>query len=51
MLNRGSGLEIKNNYSLKKSNTFGLDVASEFFYIVKSLRELKIVLRENKTKK
>ena len=51
MLNRGSDLEIKNNYSLEKSNTFGLDVASEFFYIVKSLRELKIVLRENKTKK
>ena len=51
MLNRNSDLDIKHNYSLEKLNTFGLDVASEFFYIVKSLKDLRNVLLENKRKK
>ena len=51
MLNRNSDLGIKRNYSLEKSNTFGLDVASESFYIVKSLNDLRNVLSENKTRK
>ena len=51
MLNRNSDLDIKRNYSLEKLNTFGLDVASEFFYIVKSLKDLRNVLLENKRKK
>ena len=48
MLNRNSDLDIKSNYSLKKLNTFGLDVASESFYIVKSIKDLRNVLSENK---
>ena len=51
MSNRNSDLEIKSNYSLKKLNTFGLDVTSESFYIVKSLKDLKNVLSDYKTKK
>lgn len=51
MLNRNSDLDIKSNYSLEKSNTFGLDVASESFYIVKSLKDLRNILSDNKTKK
>ena len=51
MLNRNSYLDIRSNYSLEKSNTFGLDVVSEFFYIVKSLNDLRNVLSENKTRK
>ncbi len=51
MLNRNSYLDIRSNYSLEKSNTFGLDVASESFYIVKSLNDLRNVLSKNKTKK
>ena len=51
MLNRNSDLDIKSNYSLKKLNTFGLDVASESFYIVKSIKDLRNVLSENKGNK
>ncbi len=51
MLNRNSYLDIRSNYSLKKSNTFGLDVVSESFFIVKSLNDLRNVLSENKTRK
>ncbi len=51
MLNRNSDLDIKGNYSLKKLNTFGIDVASESFYIVKSLNDLRNVLSDHKTKK
>ena len=51
MLNRNSGLDIKSNYSLEKANTFGLDVASESFFIVTSIKDLKNVLSKNKTKK
>ena len=51
MLNRNSGLDIKSNYSLEKANTFGLDVASESFFIVTSIKDLKNILSENKTKK
>ena len=51
MLNRNSDLDIKSNYSLKKLNTFGLDVASESFFIVKSLNELRNILSDHKTKK
>ena len=51
MLNRNSYLDIRSNYSLEKSNTFGLDVTSESFYIVKSLNDLRNVLSENKTMK
>jgi len=51
MLNRNSDLDIKSNYSLEKLNTFGLDVASESFYIVKSLKNLRKILSDNKTKK
>jgi UDP-N-acetylmuramate dehydrogenase len=51
MLNRNSGLDIKSNYSLQKANTFGLDVASESFFIVTSIKDLKNVLSKNKTKK
>ena len=51
MLNRNFDLDIKSNYSLEKSNTFGLDIASESFFIVKNLKDLKNILSENKTKK
>ena len=51
MLNRNSGLDIKSNYSLEKANTFGLDIASESFFIVTSIKDLKNILSENKTKK
>ncbi len=51
MLNRNSGLDIKSNYSLQKANTFGLDVASESFFIVTSIKDLKNVLSKNNTKK
>ena len=51
MLIRNSDLDIKSNYSLEKLNTFGLDVTSESFYIVKSLKDLRNVLLDNKTKK
>ena len=51
MLNRNPDLDIKSNYSLEKLNTFGLDVVSEYFYIVKSLKDLRNVLSDNKTKK
>ena len=51
MLNRDSYLNIKSNYSLEKSNTFGLDVSSESYYNVKSLNDLRNVLSENKTRK
>ena len=51
MLNRNSYLDIRSNYSLEKSNTFGLNVTSESFYIVKSLNDLRNVLSENKTRK
>ncbi|OUU48027.1 MAG: UDP-N-acetylenolpyruvoylglucosamine reductase [Flavobacteriaceae bacterium TMED68] len=44
-------MDIKGNYSLKKLNTFGIDVASESFYIVKSLNDLRNVLSDHKTKK
>ena len=47
MLNRNSDLDIKSNYSLEKSNTFGLDVASESFYIVKSLKDLRLSYIKN----
>ena len=50
MLNRNSDLDIKSNYSLEKLNTFGLDVASESFYIVKSLKNLRNILSNHKTK-
>ena len=51
MLNRDSYLNIKSNYSLEKSNTFGIDVSSESYYNVKSLNDLRNVLSENKTRK
>ncbi len=51
MLNRNSYLDIRSNYSLEKSNTFGLDVTSESYYIVKSLNDLRNILSENKTRK
>ena len=51
MLNRNFDLDIKSNYSLEKSNTFGLDIASESFFNVKNLKDLKNILSENKTKK
>ena len=51
MLNRNFDLDIKSNYSLEKSNTFGLNVVSESFYIVKNLKDLKNILWENRAKK
>ena len=51
MLNSDFDLDIKRNYSLEKSNTFGLNEVSESFYIVESLKDLRNVLSENKTKK
>ena len=51
MLNRNFDLDIKSNYSLQKSNTFGLDIASESFFIVKNLKDLKNILSENRAKK
>ena len=51
MLNRNFDLEIKSNHSLEKLNTFGLDVASESFFIVKDLKDLKNILLKNKNKK
>ena len=51
MLSRNPDLDIKSNYSLEKLNTFGLDVVSESFYIVQSLKDLRNILSDNKTKK
>ena len=51
MLNRNSDLDLKSNFSLKKLNTFGLDVASEYFYVVKNLNDLRNILSDPKTQK
>ncbi len=40
--------EVKEKYSLKKYNTFGVDVNAKFFCIVKSEEELKAVLQTDK---
>ena len=50
MLNRNFDLDIKSNHSLEKLNTFGLDVASESFFIVKNLKDLRNILFKNKNK-
>lgn len=44
-------MEILNNFSLKKHNTFGIDAKAKEFIAVHSVDELKEVLRENPAKK
>ena len=43
-------MEIKQNFSLKQNNTFGIDVKAEYFAEVSSVDELKELLSENKYK-
>jgi len=44
-------MEIQNNFSLKKHNTFGIEAKAKQFVAVHSIAELKTVLKENKSQK
>src|SRR3970040_1494610 len=44
-------MEIQQNFSLKKYNTFGIEAKAKQFIAVHSIDELKIVLEENKAQK
>jgi UDP-N-acetylmuramate dehydrogenase len=44
-------MEIQNNFSLKKYNTFGIEAKAKQFIPVHSTDELKVVLEENKAQK
>jgi UDP-N-acetylmuramate dehydrogenase len=44
-------MEIQNNFSLKKYNTFGIEAKAKRFVAVHSIAELKTVLKENKSQK
>ncbi len=44
-------MEIQNNISLKKYNTFGIEAKAKQFVAVHSTDELKIILEENKAQK
>ncbi|HEY4628554.1 MAG TPA: UDP-N-acetylmuramate dehydrogenase [Flavobacterium sp.] len=46
-----SFMEIQQNFSLKKYNTFGIEAKAKQFIAVHSIDELKIVLEENKAQK
>jgi UDP-N-acetylmuramate dehydrogenase len=41
---------IQENFSLKKYNTFGIDVKAKYFAVFNSLEQLKAILAENSTK-
>jgi UDP-N-acetylmuramate dehydrogenase len=43
-------MQIQNNFSLKKYNTFGIEAKAKEFVAVHSVNELKTVLIENQTK-
>ncbi len=43
-------MEIKNHFSLRNFNTFGIEANAKQFVAVHSIEELKSVLAENKTK-
>ena len=40
-------MNIKKNYSLKKLNTFGIDVNAKAFAIARSVEDLRLLLKEN----
>lgn len=44
-------MEIQSNFSLKKYNTFGIEVSARQFVAVHSITELKTILQENKNEK
>ncbi|MDI1304127.1 MAG: UDP-N-acetylmuramate dehydrogenase [bacterium] len=44
-------MEIQNNISLKKYNTFGIEAKAKQFAAVHSTEELKVILEENKAQK
>ena len=44
-------MEIQNNFSLKKYNTFGIEAKAKQFIAVHSVEELKTILKENQTQK
>ena len=44
-------MEIQNNFSLKKYNTFGMEAKAKQFVAVHSIAELKTILKENKSQK
>lgn len=44
-------MEIQNNFSLKKYNTFGIEAKAKQFVAVHSIAELKTILKENKSQK
>jgi len=44
-------MEIQQNFSLKKHNTFGIEAKAKQFVAVHSTDELKVILEENKTQK
>ena len=44
-------MEIQQNFSLKKYNTFGIEAKAKQFVAVHSTDELKVILEENKTQK
>ena len=44
-------MDIKSNFSLKKYNSFGIDVSATQFIAVHTLQELSSVLKENQTVK
>lgn len=43
-------MEIQNNYSLKKHNTFGIEAKAKQFVAIDNVAELKAVLKQNKFK-
>ena len=42
-------MQIENNFSLKKYNTFGIEAKANQFVAVHSLNELKFILENHKT--
>ena len=44
-------MEIQNNFSLKKYNTFGIEAKAKQFVAVHSVEELNTILKENKSQK
>ena len=42
-------MQIQNNFSLKKYNTFGIEAKAEQFVAIHSVEELKTILQENKS--
>ena len=44
-------MEIESNFSLKKYNTFGIEVKVKQFVVVHSVQDLKTILQENQSQK